>query len=63
MTEHVTVGYVARCCGVSNTTVLRWIEKGLLQAIRLPSGHYRIGEKDLTGFLKACRHTETGKRG
>jgi len=28
--EYITVGFVARRCGVSNTTVLRWIGKGAL---------------------------------
>lgn len=49
--EFVTVGFVARCCGVSNTTVLRWIEKGQLLAFRLPAGHYRIGREALGEFL------------
>jgi len=49
--EFVTVGIVARCCGVSNTTVLRWIERGQLRAFRLPAGHYRIASGDLARFL------------
>ena len=49
--EYVTVGFVARCCGVSNTTVLRWIERGQLPAFRLPAGHYRIGREALAEFL------------
>jgi excisionase family DNA binding protein len=49
--EYVTVGFVARRCGVSNTTVLRWIERGELSAFRLPAGHYRIERGDFTEFL------------
>lgn len=49
--EYVTVGFVARCCGVSNTTVLRWIDRGQLLAFRLPAGHYRIGRKAFSEFL------------
>ena len=49
--EYVTVGFVARCCGVSNTTVLRWIERGQLAAFRLPAGHYRIVREAFAEFL------------
>jgi excisionase family DNA binding protein len=50
--EYISVGYIARHCGVSNTTVLRWIEAGQLQAFRLPGGHHRIGRDALSDFLK-----------
>ena len=49
--EYMTVGFVARCCGVSNTTVLRWIERGQLHAFRLPAGHYRIRREEFDEFL------------
>ena len=49
--EYVTVGFVARCCGVSNTTVLRWIGRRQLLAFRLPAGHYRIGREAFNEFL------------
>ena len=49
--EYVTVGFVARCCGVSNTTVLRWIERGQLLAFRLPAGHHRVGREAFAEFL------------
>jgi excisionase family DNA binding protein len=49
--EYVTVGFIARRCGVSNTTVLRWIGKGDLEAFRLPAGHYRIARENFTEFL------------
>jgi len=51
--EYVTVGFVARCCGVSNATVLRWIERGQLLAFRLPAGHYRIGRAAFDEFLRS----------
>jgi excisionase family DNA binding protein len=50
--EYISVGYIARHCGVSNATVLRWIEAGELPAFRLPGGHHRINQNDLAGFLK-----------
>ncbi len=49
--EYISVGFIAKHCGVSNTTVLRWISGGQLPAFRLPGGHYRIGREDLTEFL------------
>ena len=51
MPEYITVGFIARRCGVSNTTVLRWIERGQLPAFRLPAGHYRIDREDFDKFL------------
>ncbi|OGO17647.1 MAG: hypothetical protein A2Z15_01585 [Chloroflexi bacterium RBG_16_50_11] len=49
--EYISVGFIAKHCGVSNTTVLRWISAGQLPAFRLPGGHYRIGREDLSEFL------------
>jgi excisionase family DNA binding protein len=49
--EYISVGFIAKHCGVSNTTVLRWISAGHLPAFRLPGGHYRIGREDLADFL------------
>jgi len=49
--EYVSTGFITRRCGVSNTTVLRWIADGKLPAFRLPSGHYRVGRDEFN-----CRH-------
>lgn len=49
--EYISVGFIAKCCGVSNTTVLRWITTGQLPAFRLPGGHYRIEREDFSNFL------------
>jgi len=49
--ECISVGFIARHCGVSNTTVLRWINTGQLPAFRLPGGHYRVGGQDFSDFL------------
>jgi len=49
--EYITVGFIAKRCGVSNTTVLRWITTGQLPAFRLPGGHYRIGTENFSEFL------------
>jgi excisionase family DNA binding protein len=50
--EYFSVGFVGKHCGVSNTTVLRWVVAGQLPAFRLPGGHYRVGREDLAAFLK-----------
>ncbi len=49
--EYVSVGFIARGCGVSNTTVLRWIESGRLPAFRLPGGHYRVARNAFSSLL------------
>jgi excisionase family DNA binding protein len=49
--EYISVGFIAKRCGVSNATVLRWISTGQLPAFRLPGGHYRIGSQDFAEFL------------
>jgi len=37
---------------VSRSTVRRWIKNGDLNAVMLPSGHYRVSINNLTEFLK-----------
>ena len=53
--EYLTTGIVARYCGVSKVTVLRWIEKGDLTAFRLPGGQNRIHKDEFYAF--AARHS------
>jgi excisionase family DNA binding protein len=53
--EYLTTGVVARHCGVSKVTVLRWIEQGNLVAFRLPGGQNRIHRDDFYDF--ANRHS------
>ena len=48
--EYFTTGNVARHCGVSKVTVLRWIEKGDLIAFRLPGGQNRIHRDEFYTF-------------
>jgi excisionase family DNA binding protein len=58
--EYLTTGAVARHCGVSKVTVLRWIEKGNLVAFRLPGGQNRIHRDDFYTF--AAKHSIPIKR-
>ncbi|WP_415893678.1 response regulator [Neptuniibacter sp. PT8_73] len=49
-----TSGDVAKICGVSLRTVIRWIEKGELKGFKLPGrGNNRVSEDNLINFLKA----------
>jgi len=60
--EYYTTGNVAKLCGVSRITVLRWIEKGYLAAFRLPEGHYRIHVSDFNKFLEKYNIPDKGNR-
>ena len=48
--EYLTTGAIARYCGVSKVTVLRWIEKGMLQSFKLPGGQNRILRETFLAF-------------
>jgi excisionase family DNA binding protein len=50
--EYISVGFIAKHCGVSNSTVLRWINARQLAAFKLPGGHFRVGRTDFFKFLE-----------
>jgi excisionase family DNA binding protein len=47
MAQLMQVRQVARALGVHENTVRRWDERGLLQAVRLPSGVRRFRTEDV----------------
>jgi putative resolvase len=47
MTQLMKVREVARTLGVHENTVRRWEERGLLRAVRLPSGIRRFRPEDV----------------
>jgi excisionase family DNA binding protein len=49
----LTARAVAYMLDVCAETVLRWIRNGDLPAIRLPGGAIRIGESELSAWLRA----------
>jgi excisionase family DNA binding protein len=49
----LSVGKVARMCGVSNRTVLNWIGQGKIEAHALPSGHFRVHVDEVRSFMQA----------
>ncbi|MCW9014138.1 MAG: response regulator [Gammaproteobacteria bacterium] len=49
----LTTGDVARYCNVNFRTVIRWIERGILNAYKLPGrGDNRISREDFIEFLQ-----------
>lgn len=53
MTETLSTREAARRCGVSFRTVIRWAERGELQAYRLPGrGDYRVPVEELRRFMR-----------
>ncbi len=48
-------GRTARTIGVTKATLHRMRRAGEIEAIRLPSGHFRF---DLTGYLRKARGME-----
>ncbi|HYD81137.1 MAG TPA: response regulator [Paucimonas sp.] len=54
MSDILTTGEAARLCGVNFRTVLRWIERGLLHAYKLPGrGDHRVPIEELRRFMRA----------
>jgi excisionase family DNA binding protein len=49
----LTTGMIAETCGVDRTTVLRWINQGLLKALTTPGGHRRVRLEDFREFVRS----------
>jgi excisionase family DNA binding protein len=47
----MTTGKAALLCSVKPDTVLKWIKKGRLPAVRTVGGHYRVEERDVLEAL------------
>ena len=53
MSEVLTTGEAAKACGVNFRTVLRWIDRGILQAYKLPGrGDHRVPIEELRRFMR-----------
>ena len=52
-TGPLTTGQIARLSAVHINVVKKWINEGLLQAYRLPAGHFRIPLDNYLEFLEA----------
>jgi len=49
----LSLGKIAAVIGVTRKTALRWVQKGMIRAHALPSGHFRVKAEDLVAFLQA----------
>ena len=54
----LTTGKVAQRCSVKPDTVLKWIKKGRLRAVRTMGGHFRVDERDLVPLLENVEDDE-----
>jgi excisionase family DNA binding protein len=52
MSELMQVRQAARALGVSENTIRRWEQRGLLRAVRLPSGVRRFRPEDIEAARK-----------
>jgi excisionase family DNA binding protein len=48
---HFTPPEIARLIGVNESTVKRWIDKGVLTAEKTPGGHRRVSRNDIQKFV------------
>lgn len=62
-TRPMTVGEAAEAIGVSEDTVRRWADVGLLPGYRLPSGHRRFDALEVRRFRDALRWGWRGAAG
>jgi len=56
--EFITTGEAAKMLGVSQVTIWRWAERGLIRSIELPSGQKRIYKQDILDILEGKRKVE-----
>lgn len=52
--DWLTTGQIARRCGTTPVSVVRWIKARKLKAIQTPGGRFRIRDEDFQIFLKQC---------
>lgn len=46
-----TTGEVANLLHIHQTTVIDWIDKGMIQSYKTPGGHRRVSKESLFSFL------------
>lgn len=50
--EYYTTHEVSKFCNVYPTTVINWVEEGMLPAFTTPGGHRRVKKEDLLALMK-----------
>ena len=56
MPEHLSPKQVARAIGVSETSLKRWVDQGLIQAVRTAGGHRKLAIEDVLKYLRENDH-------
>ena len=56
MTDHLSPRQVARAIGVSEASLKRWCDKGLLPSVRTPGGHRRLTVGTVVQYLRESGH-------
>lgn len=56
MTEQLSPRQVARAIGVSEASLKRWCDKGLLPSVRTPGGHRRLALSSVVKYLRESGH-------
>lgn len=56
----LSTGAVARACGVTRDSVVRWIRAGHLRAFQTPGGHFRVLRDDLALLLRGQGRLDPG---
>ncbi len=51
--DYMTTGEAARICDVRVNTIKHWIQKGSIEAVLTPGGHWRIPKEAFSRFLHA----------
>lgn len=54
--EHLSPKQVARAIGVSESSLKRWVDQGLIQAVRTVGGHRKLALEDVLKFLRENDH-------
>jgi len=57
--EFLTTGEAAKFCSVTPDTVLKWIKKGRLNAVRTAGGHYRIQRRNIEPLVAPSHPAES----
>lgn len=58
---YYSIPEAAKTCGVSRTTLWKWVKSGKINAFVTPGGHHRILQEDMHRFLNENGSASCGK--
>lgn len=61
--DWISTGEAARLLGVHRTTVVDYINRGLLPAKRLPTGRFRVRRADVLALLRNANDDYQSRKG